>query len=112
MRRFLQRSWKAWALATVLSLPAQAAPLEAGPSITVHVTSADLATDPAIESLRAKLKKAAREVCKAELRNDAIQIYGHACYSGTFKDAAAQLNKLRARDSATFGGASIVILAR
>jgi len=112
MRRFLPRSWITWVLATVLSAPAQAAPTLAVPSITLHVTSADLATDPALEKVREKLKRAAREVCRRELRHDAIQIYWHACYSGTLEDAAAQLDKLRTQQSANSVGSSILILAR
>ncbi|QNP44577.1 UrcA family protein (plasmid) [Sphingomonas daechungensis] len=93
-------------------MPAQAASTGKVPSIRIQVAPADLATDLAVESLHLKLKRSARQVCKAELRNDAIQLYWHACYSGALDDAVAQLKELRTLHPATFPSSSILVLAR
>ena len=110
MRRIVRHSWIAFSLAAVMSVPAQAAPVVDVPSIAVPVAAADIATEPALKSLIARLRLAARNVCKEEYRNEVV--YSHACRVGTFHDALAQLERLRARQLATLSAASIVIRAQ
>ena len=112
MRRIARHSWTAFSLTAVMSVPAHAAPALDVPSITVPVTAEDIATQPAMERLIARLRSAARSVCQQEFRHEVFYNYKHVCYVGTLRDALAQLERIRTRQLTTLSAASVVIGAR
>lgn len=111
MTRITRHSWTALSLTAVLTAPAHAAPAPDLPSITVPVAAEEIATQPELERLIARLRSAARSVCQQEFRSE-VYIYRHACYVGTLRDALAQLERLRTRQLTTLGAASIGIGVR
>lgn len=99
-------------LTAVTTVPAFATPAPDLPSLTVAVTTQDLATETATERVIKRLRSAAHQVCKEVSRSDSGYLYSRACYVGTLEDASAQLDKLRSSQFATLSAASILVVAR
>lgn len=109
MKRIALRGWTGFSLALTMIVPAQAAP---GPtSISVRFEASDFASDSAAEQLKARLKSAARSVCKYEYRGDDYRFI-RACEAAAMQDALVQIDEIRTRLLVTSGAATIVVPAR